>query len=581
VYVFQRNGNTYAAVATVLPPPGSTVSFSVGGTVSISDDGSVVAYTSGIGGPYNPSPANVSVWIRGNPPTTPHTTQLISRTAAGGGSTGQSYGPSISGDGNLVTFYSFANDLAVGPQPAGQYFVAVFDRSTSTMRLVANDADQPDISRDGRHIAYNLNVGEIGDVYVATSTSPQPFATIATDLVSYSTAGPPNTTNGSSSSPVISEHGRWVAFHSYEGNLLSSDPRFATGWHVWVRQRPAVLAVSPIDFGEVQVGTTLDLGSTVTNQGLSGFVITSIAASGGFAVVGENCPDVLHPGQSCAVTVRFSPAAAVVSNGQLTVRDDTYPPAPLGYSGALRGLGTLVPVVTTTTTTTPGTTTLPPVSTPFALVIDPAAVAFEQQAVGVAAPTQIAQVRNIGASTNTVSSVSISGANAADFSVVSSSCPGASLAPGGTCSVELGFTPTSAGNRTAQLTASGQGGSSASAALTSAALFVPTLKAFPPVASPGQVTTLIGDGFPPSTAIELVWGVGPDVFPVTSDATGSFKLPVLILGHTLLGPRVVSAVAQPGVFDQVDTDLLLVPGTIQPQATAAFVPLLTNHVSRG
>jgi hypothetical protein len=117
--------------------------------------------------------------------------------------------------------------------------------------------------------------------------------------------------------------------------------------------------------------------------------------------------------------------------------------------------------------------------------------------------------------------------------------------------------------------------------LTSAALFVPTLEAFPPVASPGQVTTLIGDGFPPSTAIELVWGVGPDVFPVTSDAAGSFKLPVLILGNTLLGPRVVSAVAQPGVFDQVDTDLLIVPGTIQPQATAAFVPLLTNHVSRG
>jgi len=227
------------------------------------------------------------------------------------------------------------------------------------MRLVANDADEPAISRDGRHIAYNLNVGEIGDIYVATSTSPQPFATIATDLVSYSTAGPPSTTNGSSSSPAISEHGRWVAFHSYEGGLLSSDPRFATGWHVYVRQRPAVLTVSPIEFGNVQVGTSLDLGTTVTNLGLSGFVITSIAASGPFAVVGGNCPGVLHPGQSCTVNVRFSPAAAVVSNGQLTVRDDTYPPVPLAYSGALRGAGTLVPVDTTTTTTPPGTTVPP------------------------------------------------------------------------------------------------------------------------------------------------------------------------------------------------------------------------------
>ncbi len=219
---------------------------------------------------------------------------MISRTAAGGSSAGNSYGPSISGDGNLVAFYSFATDLAVGPQPANQYFVAVFDRSTSTMRLVANDASEADISRDGRHIAYNLDVGEIGDVYAATSTSAQPFATIATDLVSYSTAGPPSTTFGSASGPVISDHGRWVAFHSYAGDLLSDEPAFFDGWHVYARQRRPVLAVSPIDFGTVQVGNTFDLSSTVSNQGLSGFVITSIAASGGFSVVGENCPDVLH-----------------------------------------------------------------------------------------------------------------------------------------------------------------------------------------------------------------------------------------------------------------------------------------------
>ncbi len=208
----------------------------VGGTVSISDDGNVIAYTSSVGSAGTTRvPSVVRVWDRRNPTTA----QVISRTAAGGSSTGNSYGPSISGDGNLVAFYSFATDLAVGPQPANQYFVAVFDRSTSTMRLVANDASEPDISRDGRHIAYNLDVGEIGDVYAATSTSPQPFATIATDLVSYSLAGPPTTTFGSASGPVISEHGRWVAFHSYAGDLLTSDARFVDGWHVYARQRTA------------------------------------------------------------------------------------------------------------------------------------------------------------------------------------------------------------------------------------------------------------------------------------------------------------------------------------------------------
>jgi hypothetical protein len=341
--------------------------------------------------------------------------------------------------------------------------------------------------------------------------------------------------------------------------------------------------VSPIDFGTVQVGNSFDLGSTVTNQGLSGFVITSIAASGGFTVNGENCPDVLHRGESCTVTVRFSPAAAVDSTGQLTVRDDTYAPVPLAYSGALRGTGsavsvttTLPPVVTPTTTTTTPTT-----PAPFTLAIEPAAVLFAPQTVGFASPTQTAQVRNTGTSSNTVSAVSIGGANAADFAVVSTNCVGASLGPGATCDVELGFTPTGTGARVAQLTANGQGGSAASAALTSSALYAPTLEAFPPVATPGQVTTIIGEGFPPSTPVQLVWDVNSEVFSVTSDALGSFRLPVLILGNSLLGPRIVSAVAQPDVFDQVDTDLLIVPGTVQPQASVGLIQFLTNHVSRG
>ncbi|MGH9134024.1 MAG: choice-of-anchor D domain-containing protein, partial [Ilumatobacteraceae bacterium] len=371
-----------------------------------------------------------------------------------------------------------------------------------------------------------------------------------------------------------------VGFHSYAGNYLTDEPAFFDGWHVYVRQRTPVLAVSPINFGAVQVGTGFSLPSTVTNLGLSGFVVSSIATSGaGFSVVGENCPDVLHRGQSCTVTVRFAPGAVGAANGQLTVRDDTYPPVPLAYSGGLTGSGSAIPVVTTIPTTIPTDTTGPPV--PLSLTIDPPAIIFDPQTVGIAAPTQTAQVRNNGTTANTVNTVAIEGANAGDFSIVSTDCPGAALAPGGTCDVELGFTPTDAGDRVGQLVANGDGGSSASATLTGPAVYVPTLEAFPAVVSPGQVTTLIGDDFPPSTAIQLVWEVTPDVFSVTTDGLGSFKLPVLILGHPLLGPRIVSAVAQPGVFGQVDADLLIVAGTVQPQSTAGLVQFVTNHVSRG
>ena len=195
---------------------------------------------------------------------------------------------------------------------------------------------------------------------------------------------------------------------------------------MYARQRTPVLSVSPIDFGTVQVGNTFDLTSTVSNQGLSGFVITSIAASGGFAVLNENCPDVLHRGQSCTVTVRFSPAAPVVSNGQLTVRDDTYHARSAGVHRSAPGqrVGGRgdddAPARPSPRRRPPA----PSIPTPFALAFDPAALAFPGQTVGVSAATQMARVRNAGTGSNTVSAVSLGGTNAADFAIVSTNCGG-------------------------------------------------------------------------------------------------------------------------------------------------------------
>ena len=298
VYVFERTGNNYAVIATVLPPPGTVVSPFVGRwPCRISDDGNVIAFTSGRpAAPTTRTPPIVGVWDPSQP--TDHTAHDADHLAHGGRWSECRATRTARRSPATATWSRSTRSPPIWRSGRSRRTSTSWPSSTgttSTMRLVANDASEPDISRDGRHIAYNLDVGEIGDIYVATSTSPQPFATIATDLVSYSTAGPPNTTFGSASGPVISDHGRWVAFHSYAGDLLSDEPAFFAGWHVYVRQRRPVLAVSPIDFGTMQVGNTFDLTSTVTNQGLSGFVITSIAASGGFAVVGENCPDVLAP----------------------------------------------------------------------------------------------------------------------------------------------------------------------------------------------------------------------------------------------------------------------------------------------
>ena len=402
------------------PPAGRSRSF--GAKVAISDDGNVIAFT------YGRAPARTTRRRRTS------TCGTAAHPHRGAGDL--AHGGRRSEQRELVRPVDLRRRqprrvLLVRHRSGGR--AATGESSTSsrcstdrpsTMRLVANDASEPDISRDGRHIAYNLDVGEIGDVYVATSTSPQPFATIATDLVSYSLGrsaehdvrigvGPGDLRPR----PV----GRVPLLRRRSAHQRQSGSP-TDGTCTPGNARP-VLAVSPIDFGTVQVGNTFDLTSTVSNQGLSGFVITSIAASGGFAVVGENCPDVLHRGQSCTVTVRFSPAAAVDSTGQLTVRDDTYAARAAGVlrraAGHRIGGGgdddaparrpPRPPPRHRSRRRSRWRSTRPPSRS-------------RRRRSGVAAATQMARVRNTGTGSNTVSAVSIGGTNAADFAIVSTNC---------------------------------------------------------------------------------------------------------------------------------------------------------------
>ena len=61
---------------------------------------------------------------------------------------------------------------------------------------------------------------------------------------------------------------------------------------------------------------------------------------------------------------------------------------------------------------------------------------------------------NEGAATLTVAGLSITGANASDFLIASDGCGGASLPAGGTCTMEITFTPGGQGSRTATLSVS-------------------------------------------------------------------------------------------------------------------------------
>jgi Tol biopolymer transport system component len=171
--------------------------------------------------------------------------QLISVSALGGASNGQSSAPAVSADGRFVAFHSTATNLV--SENAGNVFVrdTCLGVANCAPRTIAVDA-APDgsapnaaaeagvsISSDGRFVAFassatNLLSAAVADasqanVYVrdlCVGLSAPSDCIPHTQLVSVNTAG--NAGNGASSSLSISGDGRFIAFVS-SADLVSGE----------------------------------------------------------------------------------------------------------------------------------------------------------------------------------------------------------------------------------------------------------------------------------------------------------------------------------------------------------------------
>jgi dienelactone hydrolase len=85
---------------------------------------------------------------------------------------------------------------------------------------------------------------------------------------------------------------------------------------------------------------------------------------------------------------------------------------------------------------------------------------FANQVVGTSSPKQPVTLTNYGTNPLSITGITITGSNAADFAADSGTC-GSPVAPGASCTIEVTFTPSQIGTRTATLsiTDSGPGGS--------------------------------------------------------------------------------------------------------------------------
>ncbi len=183
---------------------------------------------------------------------------LVSKNQAGDIGNFQSYAPSMSGNGQYVTFVSDATNL-VADDDNGRADIFVVNTATGNVELVSlqSDGDQandnsfsPVISSDGNWVAFwsfasNLVSGDdngVDDIFL--------YDRIEDRVRRVSDAANGDDGNDASyGQPAISSDGRFVAFTSDASNLVVSDTNGMTDVFIYDRQDDKIRRVSVNDDG--------------------------------------------------------------------------------------------------------------------------------------------------------------------------------------------------------------------------------------------------------------------------------------------------------------------------------------------
>lgn len=180
-------------------------------------------------------------------------------------------------------------------------------------------------------------------------------------------------------------------------------------------------SATSLNFGVLQIG--LASGSqtvTITNTSAHSANFTSIAASGDYSQ-SNTCTPSLAAGQSCTVTITFTPTASGTRKGAVTLKDNS--PGSPSQTIALTGTGAINAI------------------TPL-----PAKLSFPGQTPGTTSAPLAITLYNDGTVAANITSIAISPSNTTFAQT--NNCP-ATLNPNSSCTIQVVFTPPDTGTYTA------------------------------------------------------------------------------------------------------------------------------------
>lgn len=221
---------------------------------------------------------------------------------------------------------------------------------------------------------------------------------------------------------------------TYTTNASSSPDNVSlTGTGIAVTIPVLSFSPSPGAFGtQVQATTSAPLTITVSNIGtatqtlstpywtISGTNATSFAnALTGTCVNGGT----IAVSGSCTVKLTFTPSTTGALTGSLTINGTTT------ASDALTGTGIATSAVN----------------------LSPTSLNFGNQNIGTSSNNSAITLKNTGSGTLTITSITVTGANATEFSINTNTC-GATLAANATCTLNAVFSPVTAASKSASVT---------------------------------------------------------------------------------------------------------------------------------
>jgi hypothetical protein len=217
---------------------------------------------------------------------------------------------------------------------------------------------------------------------------------------------------------------------SYAGNS-PFQPSSTTGTLTVTATPLAQITPPSIDFGTVYVLSITTRTVTITNAGdapmtITGPFVSILGGGNSKEFVSVNlCPKSLAAGKSCVMTVSFLAGPVYTPRTAVLTINDNAPGSPQT-------------VMLTATVINPQA------------ALSTTSLSFGNQKTGTPSAAKMVTLKNTGATTLAINSITVTGGNAGDFSRSATTC-GSSLTAGNSCTISITFTPSAKGSRSSTL----------------------------------------------------------------------------------------------------------------------------------